>query len=449
MKNELGNKIVELFSLDKVGLRFFNGQKIATELNSLQGGADNKNQLYKEYLSKKVGYMFWGVVCVASFLLVVWLMPKEERQLVGNAIERNSYGEPEKSVVLVAASEGVEKEIELLIEPLHYTKEQLDAMAEEVFEYLDKTVFMAADKGGEEIYVISNHMELPLEIEGYPFSIDWESSDYNVFDSDGLIQDGISRNGEMVSVMAQLDCYEYSWEKEYVLKVFPVEKDWKEDFSDEIEKAIEELDYSTSENETFQLPEEIDGHEVVYKEKTGNTIGILAALGCVCLIFLWVSMDSNLSKSFEERNSQLLADYAKLVSKLSLYLGAGLSFRTAIFRIAKNADKNRFYAKELEIAVHELENGIAEHNVIDNFARRCHLPCYIKLSVLLNQNMKKGNSTMLSQLKEEADKAFEDRKMLARKYGEEAGTKLLFPMILMLAVVMVMIMYPAFVSFTI
>ena len=35
----------------------------------------------------------------------------------------------------------------------------------------------------------------------------------------------------------------------------------------------------------------------------------------------------------------------------------------------------------------------------------------------------------------------------AKKYGEEAGTKLLGPMILLLVIVMMMIMIPAFMSF--
>lgn len=60
------------------------------------------------------------------------------------------------------------------------------------------------------------------------------------------------------------------------------------------------------------------------------------------------------------------------------------------------------------------------------------------------QNLKRGNSTLLERLREEADKAGEERLMHSRRLGEEAGTKLLVPMVLMLAVVMVMIMVPAF-----
>ncbi len=43
--------------------------------------------------------------------------------------------------------------------------------------------------------------------------------------------------------------------------------------------------------------------------------------------------------------------------------------------------------------------------------------------------------------------AFEQRKNMAKRLGEEAGTKLLFPLFLMLGVVMAMIVLPAFLSF--
>ena len=46
----------------------------------------------------------------------------------------------------------------------------------------------------------------------------------------------------------------------------------------------------------------------------------------------------------------------------------------------------------------------------------------------------------------EAEEAFDDRKNLARKLGEEAGTKLMIPMFLMLIVVFAIVIVPAFFS---
>ena len=54
---------------------------------------------------------------------------------------------------------------------------------------------------------------------------------------------------------------------------------------------------------------------------------------------------------------------------------------------------------------------------------------------------------MLKILEVEAVESFEERKELAKRIGEEAGTKLLFPMILMLLIVLVIVIVPAFLSF--
>ena len=50
-------------------------------------------------------------------------------------------------------------------------------------------------------------------------------------------------------------------------------------------------------------------------------------------------------------------------------------------------------------------------------------------------------------LREEAEAAFEERKNLARRLSEEAETKLMLPMFMMLFMVLTVIMVPAFLSF--
>ena len=49
-------------------------------------------------------------------------------------------------------------------------------------------------------------------------------------------------------------------------------------------------------------------------------------------------------------------------------------------------------------------------------------------------------------LKLESIQAFEERKARAKRLGEEAGTKLLLPMFLMLAVVLIIVIVPAFLT---
>ena len=89
-------------------------------------------------------------------------------------------------------------------------------------------------------------------------------------------------------------------------------------------------------------------------------------------------------------------------------------------------------------------SGVSEGRSYEHFGRRTGLQEYVRLSTLLMQNLKRGNSALLERLREEADKAWEEQLQQGRRMGEEAGTKLLVPMVMMLAVVMVMIMVPAF-----
>lgn len=71
----------------------------------------------------------------------------------------------------------------------------------------------------------------------------------------------------------------------------------------------------------------------------------------------------------------------------------------------------------------------------------------LKFGSLLSQNLKKGSRGLVELLEQEAENGMEERKSLARKLGEEAGTKLLLPMLLMLILVIVILMVPAILSF--
>ena len=85
----------------------------------------------------------------------------------------------------------------------------------------------------------------------------------------------------------------------------------------------------------------------------------------------------------------------------------------------------------------------------ERFGERCQISGYRKLGNTLSRNLQKGNQGLLELLETQVDEAFEERKNVARKCGEEAGTKLLFPMMLMLGIVMVILLVPAMLAFQI
>lgn len=112
----------------------------------------------------------------------------------------------------------------------------------------------------------------------------------------------------------------------------------------------------------------------------------------------------------------------------------------------KEEGKKRYAYEEMIQTCHEMDSGVTESESYENFGRRCDVQVYIRLGALLSQNLRKGTKGLTELLKLESIQAFEERKAQAKRLGEEAGTKLLLPMFLMLAVVLVIVIVPAFLT---
>ena len=132
-------------------------------------------------------------------------------------------------------------------------------------------------------------------------------------------------------------------------------------------------------------------------------------------------------------------------------MGAGLTIRSAFERIAEDygmeqaeGGESRPACEEILYTCRELRTGIAEAEAYERFGRRCGVQEYIRLGAMLSQNLKKGSTALLMRLREENDNAIREQINRSRQIGEEASTKLLVPMVMMLGIVMVIIMIPAF-----
>ena len=178
---------------------------------------------------------------------------------------------------------------------------------------------------------------------------------------------------------------------------------------------------------------------------------LLWAAALIVAAAVYLLSDRDLHQKLEKRKRALQQEYPDLVHRLTLYVGAGMTVRSAFQKIASDYEKKRESMsgdhpayEEMIYTCRELKAGVSEGAAYEHFGRRTGRQEYIRLSTFLMQNLKRGSSTLLERLREEAEKAGEEKLMQSRRLGEEAGTKLLIPMAIMLAVVMVMIMAPAF-----
>lgn len=297
---------------------------------------------------------------------------------------------------------------------------------------------------------VRSDMNLIREIDGTPITLEWELDSYEVLNLDGSIrEDKVTKEGTIVGLRARLFCENQECVYEAYARILPRLLSPVEQWQQALTEAVASFQGKSRLEERMELPTEANGVKLVWKEAKASEVWAIPLLTVLCLALLYVAKDQEVKKQVKERERQMQRDYAPIVSKLLLLLGAGSSVKiawemiVADYQRKKGIGKPRYAYEEMALTLREMQSGVAETRAYENFGVRCGLPCYLKLSALLEQNLKKGSRGLSGLLQAETAEAFEQRKELAREQGEEAATKLLLPMVGMLVVVMLLILVPA------
>ena len=151
-----------------------------------------------------------------------------------------------------------------------------------------------------------------------------------------------------------------------------------------------------------------------YKSTNRSNFHLIWIIGIIIAILLYLREKKNKQRAMEYRQSSLLKDYPDIVSKLMIFIGAGLSIRQALEGIVSDYEgegERRYAYEELAIAVDKLKNGVHESLVYKELGRVCALRQYMKLSSLLEQNRRSGLANLSSLLEIESQSAWDERIM--------------------------------------
>ena len=197
----------------------------------------------------------------------------------------------------------------------------------------------------------------------------------------------------------------------------------------------------------YELTDEIE-LEILYNyyydhettDENNNSVCFLINQGDRHFLFT-----GDLEKEGEARQEELALAYPSFLARLTLLAQTGMPIRQIFARLSK--EKNGVVYEEVRRTFREMESGMTQTEALERFGKRTRLPQYKKCAALLAQNIRRGTGELITALGQEAENAFEEQKAAARRKAEEAQTKLLFPMLLMLSVVMILILVPAWLSF--
>lgn len=421
---------------------------VAKDLTYLYPGESTEN-ICRIYYVKKLEKSL--IILTSGCVLAIFFAVRTagERKLEqGNILKRQGVLGDRESVTVEASFDGRREQFEILLEPLRFTEAEAEECLGEFCEELPQLIV------GENVSLqeVSRKLNLREQYEDYPFTVEWQSSDTGCVTSQGEIKPGEQETDVLLT--AHIGYGEQEWKWQLAVRVQAEDVSAEEQQYRELAKQLSDAEEHTRGEEALSLPENLDGIPVKWRRAVKDYSVLLCAGALLVSGLVFILGDRDLHAGLERQREYMRREYPDIVHKLALYLGAGMTLQGAFQKVAADYEKYRAQGRmrgspaceQIVYTCRELKSGVSEDSAYEHFGKRIGLQEYIRLSTLMTQNLKKGNSSLLGRLREEADRALTERIQAGKKLGEEASTKLLIPMVMMLAVVMIMVILPAFSS---
>ena len=365
-------------------------------------------------------------------------------------LKRPEVGEGEKNVSFTVKPSGMEEWLyEGTIAPRIYSAKELDDLMEEAKKYIDENLFYEGESANEVISGINLINEAPAG----PVTISWEGEALSLFEKNGERKEEFYEVSGVCYLTAKLSCQDYICYYDIPIKTGVKILTPEETGKKAISNALDERLLKSGEEALSLLPEKVGNIKIGYETQKSNSFAAMGLLLFVLPAIYVAKLKEDEKQKAKDKETELLHSYSDLVGKFVILLGAGMNVYNIFGRISEEYEQRYSVSKvkeylyeEVLITFGELKSGIYEKVALDNFGRRIGLLPYIRFASILTQNLKEGTAGIIKRLEEEQQNALKERKALATRMGERLETKILFPMLLELVIVMMVIMVPAFMS---
>lgn len=397
---------------------------------------------------KKKEKIEWAVIGGIAIVVGVFLLMrdggKEENSLW---IARPESGT--KEYKLSMSVEDREEEWDLTVNAREKTSEETEYAFSETVRILKERLEIRE----EETLEVTESLELPEYINETETTLHWNSSEDTVVSKDGQVCREQLQEPREVYLQVRMRYGNTEREHWFTVKVLPLAEDSPEAKVYRAKEELKGLERDTSVEDGFYLPEDVGEVTVGFSETTGTFPGLVAVAVLLLPFVILLAKRQEKEKEKRQKEEELLGAYPQLITKLTLYTGAGLSLRGAWERMAaeyraegEKSGKRSAIGDEVLVLAGELKNGASESRAYESFGKRIALKPYLRCGTLCASQIQKGSTSLRKGLETEVGLAWELYRERAVKKGEEAQTKLLFPMMGMLFLVMAVIMIPAFFS---
>lgn len=176
----------------------------------------------------------------------------------------------------------------------------------------------------------------------------------------------------------------------------------------------------------------------------GGNAGLI--IGVLLAVLLPAALIRDMHTKVQQRDQDIVMELPELLNKIVLLVGAGETVQKAIAHCVerKKTEREHPLYRELIRMVDDLEGGYSFQQSFENFGRRCAVQEVSIFTTTVLLNLRRGGNDFVMALTDLSRVLWEKRKAITRTRGEQASSKLVFPMIVIFMIVIVLVGTPAF-----
>lgn len=407
-----------------------------------------REEAEKEFWIRQIRILLILTAAIGFLLLAAGICTYRQKGEV-YALKRKEAGGGSYSEEMLVEEEGGAKEsVSVEVQEKRLTEEEIYALFESCGQELEKRLLgenSSADR-------IEHALSLPSEAGDGLIQVEWSFDNYRVLNPDGSIrEENTTEEGTPVEVRARMIYRDQEAERVFSIMVYTPLLTAEEAFAKAVKEALASSEEESSEEEERVLPANTEEGSLHWYRGEQHLLAKIILVGGICIFFVLYEERQKLKRQLEERKRQLKMDYSQIVNQIAILTGAGMPVFRAWERIVKDYERKkgdeRYAYEEMCLTYSKIKEGEGEISAYEKFGENCGLREYRRLALLLNRNIRQGAAGMGALLEREAEESFEERKALARARGEEAGTRLLLPMMIYLMLVVLLVVLPGFISF--
>ncbi|MNW44234.1 Bacterial type II secretion system protein F domain protein [compost metagenome] len=175
----------------------------------------------------------------------------------------------------------------------------------------------------------------------------------------------------------------------------------------------------------------------------GDIAGI--AIGGVLAVLIPAALIHDLHRKVVKREQAIQLELPELLNKLVLLVGAGSTVQQAIRQCVerKQAEAQHPLYGELLRMQRELEGGYSFQQALEGVSKRCGVQEVSAFTTAVLLNYRRGGNDFVLALRDLSHSLWEKRKSVSKTLGEQASSKLVFPLVLIFLIIVILVGAPA------